>query len=371
MSDSTPPKPKPGSLRDRIAAFEQKPASAPTPPAPRPKPGGLSQWKPRTSSPPDSPQPSNRHDNSMSATDAKESITKGGSLKERMAALQGLGAFGGGPATSPPPKPSEKPKWKPPPQVAVVAPVTGDDEEDVSAPDEADTSSKPVVSPLKTPSEEILAVLSKSPPPVNEEDPVAVSDVPTAGEEEADPEEEEKQRRAAIAARMARLGGARVGMALPIFGFKPEVKPKPVALAAEKVKEELPIADVPAGESDLKTDRDEVEAEAAENGAHICAYSQQFVYLLRVSCSSTLYFRHNCCYLSTTRERFLGYVPPLAPSARANTDSDIIVSRIYLSATQPWFEPQYSTSRDASPTRPASCRSTTQEGYAEANHSRD
>ena len=276
MSDSTPPKPKPGSLRDRIAAFEQKPASSPAPPAPRPKPGGLSQWKPRTSSPPDSPQQSNRHDNSMSATDAKESITKGGSLKERMAALQGLGAFGGGPATSPPPKPSEKPKWKPPPQVAVAAPVTGDDEEDASESGVADTGSKPVVSPLKTPSEEILAVLSKSPPPMNEEASVAVSDVPDAGEEEAaDPEEEERQRRAAIAARMARLGGTRVGMAPPIFGFKPEVKPKPAALAAEKVKEELPIADVPVGEPALKTDRDaehgQVEAEAAENGVHICA----------------------------------------------------------------------------------------------------
>ena len=36
-----PPKAKPGSLRDRIAAFEKKPdTSAPAPPAPRPKPGG-------------------------------------------------------------------------------------------------------------------------------------------------------------------------------------------------------------------------------------------------------------------------------------------------------------------------------------------
>jgi hypothetical protein len=272
MSDSTPPKPKPGSLRDRIAAFEQKPASSTAPPAPRPKPGGLSQWKPRTSSPPDSPQPSNRHENSMSANDAMESITKGGSLKERMAALQGLGAFGGGPGAAAPPKPSEKPKWKPPPQVHVAAPVTGDDDEDASA---AETSSKPPISPLKTPSEDILAVLSKSPPPVNEEASVTVSDVPGAGEEEADPEEEERQRRAAIAARMARLGGTRVGMAPPIFGIKPEVKPKPAALAAEKAKEEPPTADIPVGETGLKTDRDaeqgQVEAETTDNGAHICA----------------------------------------------------------------------------------------------------
>ena len=38
---------------------------------------------------------------------------------------------------------------------------------------------------------------------------------------EVDPEEEERQRRAAIAARMARLGGARVGMGPPVFGKKP------------------------------------------------------------------------------------------------------------------------------------------------------
>ena len=279
----------------------------------------------------------------MSATDAKESITKGGSLKERMAALQGLGAFGGGPATSPPPKPSEKPKWKPPPQVAVAAPVTGDDEEDASAAEVADTGSKPIVSPLKTPSEEILAALSRSPPPVNEEASVTASDVPGAEEEEADPEEEERQRRAAIAARMARLGGARVGMGPPIFGRKPEVKPKPAALAADKAKEELPTADIPVGEPVLKTDRDaehtEVEAETAENGVHICAYSQRFVYLLHVSRSSTPYFRHNCRHLSETRERFPGYVPPLAPSACPGADTDIIICRIYLSATLPRYEP--------------------------------
>lgn len=271
MSDSPPPKPKPGSLRDRIAAFEQKPASSPAPPVPRPKPGGLSQWKPRAPSPPHSPQPVNRNDHSMSATDAKESITKGGSLKERMAALQGLGAFGGGPATSPPPKPSEKPKWKPPPQVTVAPPVTGDDGEDVSTSGVADTSSIPAVSPLKTPDEEIMAVLSKSPPRVNEEASVIVSDVPGEREEEADPDEEERQRRAAIAARMARLGGTRVGMGPPIFGLKPEVKPKPVALAGEKAKEELPIADIPVGEPVLKTesnaDHGQVETETADNAA--------------------------------------------------------------------------------------------------------
>jgi myosin tail region-interacting protein MTI1 len=92
MSDSSP-LPKPGSLRDRIAAFEQKPSSAPAPPAPRPKPGNLSQWKPRPPSPQDTQPVIKSADASMSAGDAKVSTTKAGSLKERMAALQGLGAW--------------------------------------------------------------------------------------------------------------------------------------------------------------------------------------------------------------------------------------------------------------------------------------
>src|SRR6266702_4992557 len=39
---------------------------------------------------------------------------------------------------------------------------------------------------------------------------------------------------------------------------------------------------------------------------------------------------------------------------RSSTDTDIIVCRIYLSASLPRYEPQYSTMCDASPTRPAS-----------------
>ncbi|KAL1745269.1 hypothetical protein HDZ31DRAFT_19165, partial [Schizophyllum fasciatum] len=133
MSDQ--PARKVGSLRDRIAAFEKSGTSAPQPappPAPRPKPGGLSNWKPRSPSPPPPSAASaaevaeEKKRAGMSAADAKEAIGKGGSLKERMAALQGRGAFG---APAPPvaPKPaSEKPKWKPPP--AVRAPTPDEDE---------------------------------------------------------------------------------------------------------------------------------------------------------------------------------------------------------------------------------------------------
>lgn len=275
MSDSSPPpKPKPGSLRDRIAAFEQKPASAPGPPAPRPKPGNLSQWKPRPASPHDNQPVINRADASMSASDAKVSIT--GSLKERMAALQGLGAFGGGPTAAPPPKPAEKPKWKPPPQVAVAPPVTGDDDED----DSSAADNKSPTSPLRAPSDDMSAALSKAQPqpahaPVQEEPSEIATEAPVEGEDAADPEEEARQRRAAIAARMARLGGTRVGMGPPIFGRKPETKPKPAEQAPETPKEEPSTDDVRVAEllpnPEAGIEQAQVDTGVAENGVYIYA----------------------------------------------------------------------------------------------------
>jgi hypothetical protein len=285
MSDSSsPPRPKPGSLRDRIAAFEQKPASSPAPaPALRPKPGNLSQWKPRPPSPHDTQPVIDRNDtSSMSASDAKESITKGGSLKERMAALQGLGVFGGGPAAAPPPKPVEKPKWKPPPQVAVVPPVTGNDDEA----DDAEAGNKPAISPLKSPSDDIVAALSKNsqPTPTQEGQSEVEGEAPVAGEEVVDPDEEERQRRAAIAARMARLGGMKVGMGPPIFGRKPEIKPKPAVLASETTKEEPTIANVPVAEPALRSEDDAEYAhggpQVAADGVYICASCYQICALI-------------------------------------------------------------------------------------------
>ena len=277
MSDpSPPPKPKPGSLRDRIAAFEQKPTSAPAPPlAPRPKPGNLSQWKPHPPSSHDTQPEINRADASMSASDAKESITKAGSLKERMAALQGLGAFGKGPAVAPPPKPAEKPKWKPPPQVAVAPPLTGDDDNEGDS-SVAAADNKPAISPLGAPSDDMLAALSKAQlPPAQAPAQEFVSDVageaPVEGEDAPDPEEEERQRRAAIAARMARLGGTRVGMGPPIFARKPETKPKPAEPAPEAAKEVLSTIDVRVAESIPRSEGDieQVETRVAADGAYI------------------------------------------------------------------------------------------------------
>ncbi|KAH0826157.1 hypothetical protein J3R83DRAFT_5576 [Lanmaoa asiatica] len=239
MSDQSPlPKPKLGSLRDRIAAFENKggtpPGAPPGPPPPRPKPSGL-QWKPKPPSPPtspDRPQPGERKPPStggMSASDAMESIGRGGSLKERMAALQGKGAFGGAPPPVAPKPNVERPKWKPPP--VIPAPVSSEDEskEGITRVDasgrEASRSPPPRAVPSPTPENQEAS---------NREGDVVVQEGDGGN---LDPEEDERQRRAAIAARMARLGGARFGMAPPIFAPKPVVrKSEP----APEVKEETP-----------------------------------------------------------------------------------------------------------------------------------
>jgi hypothetical protein len=149
----------------------------------------------------------------MNASDAKESIGLGGSLKDRMAALQGRGAFGGlDGGASPPPKPAtQKPKWKPPP---VVSPPVDDKEDETPDGDTHEPANPPPQAVRKS----------------TEDDSPKAGDGTAQGPEgggeaeQLDPEEEERHRRAAIAARMARLGGARVGMAPPIFGKKPSTK---------------------------------------------------------------------------------------------------------------------------------------------------
>ena len=74
-----------------------------------------------------SPRAEKREAAGLSAADAQTSIGKGGSLKERMAALQGAGAFGQGEETSKPAAPAPSGKvWKRP---AAPEP-TSDDEID-------------------------------------------------------------------------------------------------------------------------------------------------------------------------------------------------------------------------------------------------
>ncbi|KAG5646032.1 hypothetical protein DXG03_004634 [Asterophora parasitica] len=254
---STPPRPKPGSLRDRIAAFEKPAAGGPAPgpaPAPRPKPGGLS-WKPRQSSPPSSPSAADtsteRKAGGMSASDAKESIGKGVSLKERMAALQNKGAFGAPPPLAPKPA-LEKPKWKPPP---VIAPVDKDDDDAPSH-----------VEPPKSPPPPLRKVsIDKPVEDANvEESRAAVED---EDQGEVDREEEERQRRAAIAARMARLGGARVGMAPPLFGKPAAKKPEP----SEELKPETPLVQ---NDEEDKSSNDNLPPPAAEEAAAVSPPSE-------------------------------------------------------------------------------------------------
>ena len=240
MSDQSPPKPKPGSLRDRIAAFENKgtPAPAQGPPSLRPKPGGL-QWKPKPPSPPTSPdnvQSSERKlpsTGGMSASDAMESIGRGVSLKERMAALQGKGAFGSAPPPVAPKPNVERPKWKPPP--TVPAPVTsGDESNEVIAGVDASGREASRSPPPR-------AAISPSPESQGTSNPEGDSVAQDADHGDPDPEEEERQRRAAIAARMARLGGARLGMGPPIFAPKPIVRKSEPAQPPPEVKEEVPV----------------------------------------------------------------------------------------------------------------------------------
>lgn len=213
MSDQ--PQKKPGSLRDRIAAFEKSsasPSAAQPPPPPRPKPAGFANWKPKQPSPPSSPQVnvgSADHatvsSSGMSASDARDSITKGASLRERMAALQNKGAFGAPPPVAPKPA-AERPKWKPPPVVQAPDPENASSE----GPGGITTAIERTTSPTPIKSQANI---------VEGEDGTQPTDIPTGASDTN--VEEERQRRAAIAARMARLGGARLGMAPPIIGKKP------------------------------------------------------------------------------------------------------------------------------------------------------
>ena len=133
-----------------------------------------------------------------------------------MAALQGKGGFG--PATPPPRPATEKPKWKPPPK-----PVSPPSPSEEKPPVDFETviRSPPLeTEPTETPAERAAESAEQG-------------DVEDEAKE--DPEEEERQRRAAIAARMQRLGGARIGMAPPVVAPKPPMR-RPSAPKEEEAK---------------------------------------------------------------------------------------------------------------------------------------
>ncbi|GFZ45131.1 hypothetical protein JCM24511_02857 [Saitozyma sp. JCM 24511] len=214
-AEGEPPK---QSMKDRLAFFAaaQNKAAPPPPVKPKPATGGLT-WSQRQKlrqeqeakereaggavseqpvAAPTAPAPSSEPTTTqtqaepeerggMSAADAQSSITKGGSLKERMAALQGAGAFGS-PAAKPPPPPKPSGKvWTRP--AAPPEPEPEDEPEETAG--EAVKSSEGEAGGSAEAGEN------------------AEADEPTE-------EEQEKARRAAIAARMAKLG-ARGPMGMP------------------------------------------------------------------------------------------------------------------------------------------------------------
>lgn len=220
-------------MKDRLAFFTAAQNKPPPPPPVTPKPaaGGLT-WSqrqklrqeqeakekestiatsPTTSTPiassgPSIPESKQKDDaenkeeqgTAMSAADALSSISKGGSLKERMAALQGVGAFGGAEKKPAPPAPTGK-VWKRP----TVQEKEPEPEGDMAAENQSPETG-----------------LTHKPLPSSEEarEPESDTKDEVAKEEETE-EEQEKARRAAIAARMAKLG-ARGPM-----GMMPPAKP--------------------------------------------------------------------------------------------------------------------------------------------------
>ena len=225
-------KPKPMSIKERMAAFQQA-AQKPVTPPPRPatKPTNWA-WKQKQAETPASsgsveaqapqiptreiPQVDERADRKtgMSASDAQQSI-KGQSLKERMAALQK--GFAAAPESAPRPPVSEKPRvWKRP-----VVPASTDEEgNEVGVTPFLPISLQPARSPSCEPENPVEGDPSSQP----EGEEIEPTGVPEGEEEEVDEEEKERQRRATIAARMAKLGGARVGMGPPVFGRPPAVR---------------------------------------------------------------------------------------------------------------------------------------------------
>ncbi|CAK5272351.1 unnamed protein product [Mycena citricolor] len=269
--------PKPMSLRERIAAFEkqsqaQSQSSAAPPPPPASSSRGKVSWKPRQRTP--SP-PRNEPDNSidttastasadvggvvkssassgMSASDAREAVrAAGGSLKERMAALQGRGGFGGGGGdaggtTPPAPVVGTGRRWVPPPKPAPEPEAEGD-VDGAKAEQEGERG------------DTVAAEIRVTPEGGDTEKAGLKSDDLGAGdadvdESERDPEELERERRAAIAARMSRLGGSRVGMVPPVFGA-----PRPVGAKKASSDQVQKVQDDDQKGSEEDTKKEEIE----------------------------------------------------------------------------------------------------------------
>ncbi|KDQ15086.1 hypothetical protein BOTBODRAFT_301614 [Botryobasidium botryosum FD-172 SS1] len=277
------PKPKPGSLKDRIAALNAASASGASNPLPAPAPRAPAKpanwaWKqrqldaaaasastsaaaPATASPSapvessaganDDEQPARPAKRpGMSVTDAQES-TRGQSLKERMAALQGKGAFGN-PLLPPPPKPSADRLHAPDAHAHAHAhhgESQSEEDSDVHTPHEGRSDYG------ASPAQRYRSL--------------------EGGSAEADEEQrdEEAERRAAIAARLARVGGARIGLGPPAYGA-----PRPPSRDKESrpdvASRDKPVPEpVPESESEAEHDEPLVPSVKAESADSLAAHS--------------------------------------------------------------------------------------------------
>lgn len=181
-------------------------------PAPAPTPSAAATAGPTTAPAPPTqggPEPEKKEaaGAGLSAADAQSSISKGGSLRERMAALQGAGAFGS-PAekNSAPPAPTGK-VWHRP---SAPEPIPGEEGDEAG--------------------DDVEQAIKARTPVAEEGDALAAAGGESAGDDEDTEGEKEKAKRAVIAARMAKLGGrGPIGIVAPP---KPAKKPTREAISS-------------------------------------------------------------------------------------------------------------------------------------------
>ncbi|ORY77260.1 hypothetical protein BCR35DRAFT_305565 [Leucosporidium creatinivorum] len=312
-SNSPPEAPKkPGSLRDRIAALNAQGAGAGgpgPPPLPRAKPPAFkrapiptpvaSSSSPEqpsvavlSSSPPERSERGAVANPAFSAEDAKQSIGKGGSLKDRIAALQGMSLdTPGAPGRAPKPwkkksveVPTEEPvaegeaasasteteqsatkvaaqeedsegqvKDAPPAETETTAQSPGAEVPQFSPASPPSHSPAPdahpfVAPPAKDDDDEESPAIGKS----STDNATSPAPVEATAEEDGQPVDEEVEKRKAIAARMADLGGQRVGMAMPALPKRAGPPRRRAPTAASPSAEEAPSPIVAAAEDSAK-----------------------------------------------------------------------------------------------------------------------
>ena len=304
-------------------------------------------------------EPEERNQGGMSATDAKESIGKGGSLKERMAALQGKGAFGGGSSPSPPtvgPKPAKR-------HPLVVSPPVEEAEDKEKGLVELKLDEKQE-NEQRTEKEANLGTVTDGGAMPEETKAEPADEVP-------DREAKERERRATIAARMARLGGARVGMSPPLFGKKPVAQERAKAVLAQEEgpKETIPAVAVETGVQPISQDSltpSEVPASLAERtvspeGKEISPIvtGTSFVPFLAIAFYNEVYLVDK----DASSKDDIGDLPqsPLSPStspseSRPNLDSSRSQSSLASALSPPTSMPIPAAPRRAGPPRKRSAR---------------